>query len=740
MEKNRFFWALRNYYEIFRHQIINFRLELAALSLYTILTIIFTYPIAFSSDLVPGGGDAFFYLWDIWWFKHALMSLTSPYWTPYLFYPSGLNLAFSTISPSNGFLSVPLQFVFGIVQTYNILWLLSFILAGFGTFLLVNYLTKSAMAGFIAGIIYMFSPYHFAHALGHLSLLSIQWIPFFVYFLFKTIKEPNIKNEFLAAFFLILVGITDYTYLMYSFMFTGILVLFYAITMYKQFIKKEILMPLFRLFVIFCIGFFPFAYPLLAELVSSHGNYMYSGLFSFYSADLIGFFIPSQLHPIFGKFVDPIYQNFTGNMAEYTVFIGYTVIFLSLVAVVKNKSPEIRLWITSAIVFFILALGPVLHINGVFKGTIEGLTWVIPLPFLPLMKIPVLSMARAPGRFDVMVMLSLAVLAGFGLAYIFKRYSGKTVREISLNSLLSVIFIVFILFEFLTVPYPMGPVPVPEFYYSLAHDGDSYGIYEIPDFGPQLGYPEYMYYQTVHNKPITTGYTKISDSAKEFAEKTPFINTLYTVHNYTRPDPNLQMDIINQNLTLVAKSIMNFHNIRYVILHENYLSDEQIRDIRLLLERGIDKNSTYYPKDHMRIYKVPPEPPHPFIELGSGFFELESWSKIPTRWTSDDASVHIYSVENLTTSMSFQAVSFYHPRTIQIYNGEGLISTQNIPADIIMIKTSLDLSKGENIIRLHSTEGCERPMDIPLLKNADPRCLSVAIQNVNINSLENFSS
>ena len=131
-------------------------------------------------------------------------------------------------------------------------------------------------------------------------------------------------------------------------------------------------------------------------------EYMYHGGFVEYSADLLGFFIPTVFHPVFKDYVAPIYANFTSNYAENTVFVGYTVILLSLLALIKIKTLEIRFWAASTFIFFVLSLGPILHINGIFEIPLEGpYCTYIPLPYSILMQIPVFSLARLPadGRF-----------------------------------------------------------------------------------------------------------------------------------------------------------------------------------------------------------------------------------------------------------------------------------------------------------------------------------------------------
>jgi len=203
------------------------------LAAYTLLTLIFTYPVAFSSKL-PGVGDAYWYLWDLWWFKKALLSFVDPYFTPYLFHPIGASLAFSEITPLNAIISIPLQLAFGLIDSYNILWILTFILSGFGVFLLVEYLTGDSKAAFIAGLIFMFSPYRFAHAYaGHLNLLSTEWIPFCVLYLIKTIRENNKLDAVYATLFLVLNALSCYYYIIYIFIFT-ILYLTYSQYIYKN--------------------------------------------------------------------------------------------------------------------------------------------------------------------------------------------------------------------------------------------------------------------------------------------------------------------------------------------------------------------------------------------------------------------------------------------------------------------------------------------------------------------------
>lgn len=682
--------------------------------------------------MVPGGGDAYFYLWDLWWFKKALLSASSPYFTQYIFYPAGINLAFSAITPFNGILSIPLQSVFGLTKAYNILFLTSFIISGYGTYLLVKYLTGNSKAAFISGLIFMFSPYHFAHSLSHLNLMSIEWIPFYVLFLLKTINEKSSKNAIYAAFFLLLVFLSEYTYAVYLSFFTVFFLLYYAYEDKNYIVNKFVIKKLSLMGICFIFLSFPFAYPLFKELLVSKSSYMYNGGFVAFSADLLGFFIPSTMHPVFNQFVDPIYQNFTGNFSEFTVFAGYTVLILSTIASLKIKTKEIKFWVLCTVVTFIFCLGPVLHINGIFTSTIENVSFAIPLPYAIVMKIPIISIARAPSRWDSIVMLNLSVLSGYGLSYIYTKFENHPFRSRFTGACITILFASLILFEFLAIPYPMATADIPEFYWSLSKNPEDFAIYEIPDLFDHLGFTEFMYYQTTHEKKIVTGNTKVPESYKKFTEQVPLINNLYFTYIHPVGPKAIQNDIINQNTKEIGSSILNYYNIKYVILHENYMTAEQLKFAKNLLNDSIDDKPVYYKNDSMSVYRVKSLPIKPFEMLGDGWQNLENWNGVPTRWISSNASLFIYSDKNYSAMLRVHALSFYCTRNMSVYNEGSVISTVEIPPKYITAEIPVKLNKGENFVRFQVLDGSERPCDIPSFNSIDSRNLGVAIQNMTV--------
>jgi hypothetical protein len=119
-------------------------------------------------------------------------------------------------------------------------------------------------------------------------------------------------------------------------------------------------------------------------------------------------------------------------------------------------------------------------------------------------------------------------------------------------------------------------------------------------------------------------------------------------------------------------------------------------------------------------------------EFISGWHGPENWNGIIARWMDADAKIIVYSDENRSANLSFQALSFARPRSLQL-------SMEATPEVILNVTTKfanhtqpIRLTRGQNLIGFRSPEGCEKPCDMPELNSSDCRCLSVAVQNLNI--------
>ena len=124
-----------------------------------------------------------------------------------------------------------------------------------------------------------------------------------------------------------------------------------------------------------------------------------------------------------------------------------------------------------------------------------------------------------------------------------------------------------------------------------------------------------------------------------------------------------------------------------------------------------------------------------FSFSNDGWYSIEDWSGTPTRWMQADSNIIVDSPENRTATLSLNVLSFYCNRTLEISIG-GVPAIQSaVPTSLINLSASILLHNGTNILSLHVPEGCERPSDKPELNSTDDRCLSVAIQNFDVQSI-----
>ncbi len=114
------------------------------------------------------------------------------------------------------------------------------------------------------------------------------------------------------------------------------------------------------------------------------------------------------------------------------------------------------------------------------------------------------------------------------------------------------------------------------------------------------------------------------------------------------------------------------------------------------------------------------------------WYTVENWDGISSRWISNNATILMYSKENRDLPINFEAMSYYIPRTLEIYNNEELEYAEPISTQPGAIETNISLEEGINLMRFHVPEGCLKPSDIE--DSDDRRCLSLAFQNIDFES------
>jgi len=464
---------------------------------YAALAAFFTWPLIIHPAhwVFFGIDDTRPHLWNEWWIRRCLLSGAGPFHTNLLFYPMGTSLALTSIAYPYCLLSAPFQSLFAlpngltIGMTFTIFF--SFVATGLGTYLLARDLTGSRSAAFVAGIAAAFTAYRVWH-LGRMNVLGLEGIPVSLWLLFRALRGDQARARDGVALGLA-AAYTFYTDVTYTVYLAGVggLILAYHLA----FERDRIWHPRcgWALAIGGCTALAVSA-PLLSAMIPElrHNPIAVRSLeeTKYFSADLAGFFLPSHLHPVWGKWVAPLYER-APQIKGYETYLGYTLLAFAIVAVVKRRRLDrkrVVFWAALAAASALLALGPTLHWLG--RET------AVPLPYRWLWyAAPILRVSRTPVRLVVITNLSLAVLLAYAIVFI------RAHARPGLAAMMPAAAAVLLLAETICVPLPTNRLDIPRFYWERAKDADSYAILEAPLLDESLKRWA-MTAQVVHHKPI----------------------------------------------------------------------------------------------------------------------------------------------------------------------------------------------------------------------------------------------
>ena len=149
------------------------------------------------------------------------------------------------------------------------------------------------------------------------------------------------------------------------------------------------------------------------------------------STDLLGWFTPTpSCTPLFGgdlvagatrRPAARLDMGVTGFRDVNTVFLGWGRLALAIVGMVVYRA-RLRIWIWTTSSFSASSRWDrCCRSTDVTSSTLTALRATFPLPFALLHYLPVIKANRAPNRNSVLLMLGLAVLAGFGAYWLIEQ-------------------------------------------------------------------------------------------------------------------------------------------------------------------------------------------------------------------------------------------------------------------------------------------------------------------------------
>jgi hypothetical protein len=469
-------------------------LWLAPLALYALIFASFTFPLLarFSTHFFANDGDGLSNVWNLWWVEAALTRFgTSPWFTTHLHFPHGTTLLGHTLNPFNGFLAVLLEPWLGLVQTHNAIVVFSFVFGAWAAFRLALHVSGGYPGSLIAGFVFGFSNYHFAHAEGHLNLVSLEWIPLFLLAWLRLLERPSAARAIGAALALLLVLLCDHYYFLYCVIAAMLLL---AVEMRRRRdVRFWLRAPTAGPFAVFLVASALSSGVLVALLLrSDQRDPLVGGHDAWrFSMDLLALWIPGA-HWRFHAWSEAFWSRLPGNTVESSVHLGLGVTLAALLASrrrARAAAPQSTAWWVLLAFFALMSLGPSLQIWGRAQP--------IPLPYRLLeLLLPTLRISGVPVRMVVMVTLAAGILAGVGLDALLR--GGVRARLAALAVLACMTL------EFL--PRPLASTDagrVPGWVAALAGRPGQHGFMDATEAFPEASA---LYLQTLHEVPIYAGF------------------------------------------------------------------------------------------------------------------------------------------------------------------------------------------------------------------------------------------
>lgn len=439
-----------------------------------IFTAAMLHPQLLRMDSVPDLGDPLFSMWRIGWVYRQLTGDPRDLFDANIFHPERLTFAYSESMLLPSLAAAPLLAAGAQpVTVYNLLFVSSFYLSGVAVWLLVRDLTGSRGAAFISALIFGFYPFRFEHY-SHLELQVAFWMPLALLCLHRFAGTARIGWA-LGAAALAAAQVYSSMYLALFFAcyvpFVGAALAFRHRDRLKALIPGAIVAATLAVVV---------ALP-LARVYSANEEVAQGRTareVSFYSAERLDYLRAQRRSVTWAHRTPP------GRMIERQLFPGVMPIALAAAGVLTPGSAAVKAGYSAAMLFaYEASHGP----NG--------------LVFPWLSHLPPFGSIRVPARFSLLVGLSLAVLAGFGVS----RMLGGTSGARAPVTLALLAIAVFVDVSSRLELRPAWPDP-PALYSSLPEDAV---LAELPALGERQQFSSipYMYFSIWHGRQMVNGYS-----------------------------------------------------------------------------------------------------------------------------------------------------------------------------------------------------------------------------------------
>lgn len=306
--------------------------------------------------------------------------------------------------------SIPLYFSLGLVASFKISLLMSFLLSGVGMFLFSKKLLGNVPRAYLVTLLYQFAPFHLVELVVRGSIgeaYTYSFLPFVLYGILLVIQSPTVKHILFTSVVTALLVLSHNAISLVSFFVAVVFALWFAPKMKNRYVSL--------LSLCMGLGFTAFYWlPAMLERKYTYGDLFMKDMYLAHFAPFINFFIP----------------NFTNAAAlqtgGITVYIGLvqSIVFVTAIYLIMTK--KMKDILGRRIIFFVLFL-----IMGCFffMQPISKEIWA---------RIPTLRMFQFPWRLLSIVGLGTALLGGV-VTFKHKQFNTTSCVFLSIITVLSTI-------------------------------------------------------------------------------------------------------------------------------------------------------------------------------------------------------------------------------------------------------------------------------------------------------------
>jgi hypothetical protein len=435
--------------------------------------------------------------WNTWYGAFAHLNQSSTFlFTNFIRFPEGTPLIYHSFAYPQVFAIALISKAFGLgvsslVLQQNLSLLITFPLAATGGFYLVRHFTAESGGALLGGFVFAFNPSHVEHAMHHVGISQIEFIPFFVLSYLLTIERKSVLLLLSTILLFALNALSCWYYLFYMAYFILFHTAYVAIRDRNFPSGWQLITP-----IACTAGVVAALSPLLMPMATAaiRNPLVYAQGADAFVAKVYAYPAFPPFH-LLGRFTEVIYKH-VANEWEGTVYLGLVNLLVLIwlwYAGGDNEKKLLRYVLYGMAVFCIFASGDSIHLPGHLR---------VPMPDALLSDLPFFKNVRTPSRVIVLVYMFLAI--GIGCAANFaRRHPPRYLGRWGVAILSALIVLDF---------YPASRLPMTARICSpgldqIRIDADvGFGVLDLPNTDYLEG-NLYMFQQSCHGRPIMQGNT-----------------------------------------------------------------------------------------------------------------------------------------------------------------------------------------------------------------------------------------